>query len=386
MTRGFPHLSLARWPFHVVPQPELCTYIAAHEQLRTDVDHLIDALSRRDTSSIHLFWSWYGAGKTHSLYYMANRAAELNKTASTTVLHTVYSEFPRAARTFRDLYRSFMVGLDTDLLIESLLELYTSENVKRFEREWFIASPDLGNALKVLVTGTTQDQVAAIRWLQGEQLPVAELRKLGISQKITSAEEVIRIFSTLVRILDTSAKCQGRPGARVIWLLDEFQRIERSTRATREEINTGLHSMFNSCPSAFTLVLSFSGKPNPQRLPSWFSDELRDRIGRTKVMLFPPLVPDTALSFVKDVLSEARDGSARPKSHYFPFTKKTCQAIIAEVAKKEELKPRAIMHAFNAVLDEADRLIESGEMTAISVEFADKVLSEYLVLSQEEKD
>lgn len=385
MSLGFPHLALDRWPFQVVPQPELCTYIAARKRLRTDVDDLISALSRRETSSIHLFWSWYGAGKTHTLYYIANRARQTSTTPFVTKLHAVYCEFPKAARSFLDVYRSLMVGLDTDVLIESLLEVYTSNDAERFERELFLASPDLGNALKVLVTGEPQDQVIALRWLRAEPLPVSEFRKVGISQKVSSAEEATRIFAALVKVLNAGAKCQNRHGARVIWLLDEFQRIDRTGRSTMDEINTGLHSLFNSCPAGFSLVLSFSGQPNPNGLPSWFSQELRDRIGRTKVMVLPPLVPDEALDFVKDVLAHARDHAAKPRSEYFPFTKKTCQAIIAEIAKQEELKPRAIMHAFNAVLEEADRRIEGGEMTAIPVEFAKEVLSEFLVLREEKE-
>jgi len=73
MSESYGHLGLRRWPFPVVPQREHCTFIAAREHLRKDVDGLIDTLSRRDTSSIHLFWSWFGAGKTHTLFYVANR-------------------------------------------------------------------------------------------------------------------------------------------------------------------------------------------------------------------------------------------------------------------------------------------------------------------------
>lgn len=80
------------------------------------------------------------------------------------------------------------IELDTDLLVESLLEVYTSNDAARFEREMFLASSDLGNALKVLVTGEPQDQVIAIRWLRAEPLPVSEFRKVGITQKVSSAE------------------------------------------------------------------------------------------------------------------------------------------------------------------------------------------------------
>ena len=62
MIRAYPHLKLTRWPFPVVPDPDYCTFLAARSLLRDDVHDLLNALARRDTSSIHLFWAWFGAG------------------------------------------------------------------------------------------------------------------------------------------------------------------------------------------------------------------------------------------------------------------------------------------------------------------------------------
>jgi hypothetical protein len=43
------------------------------------------------------------------------------------------------------------------------------------------------------------------------------------------------------------------------------------------------------------------------------------------------------------------------------------------------------MHAFNAVLQDADPKIESGEIESISPEFARHALAEYAVLSDNEE-
>lgn len=203
-------------------------------------------------------------------------------------MYPVYSEFPKATRSFLDLYRSFVTELNIDILIDAFLEICTSKDSERLRRDMIHASPDLVNALQVMATGESQNQVTAMRWLRAESLPVSEFRNVGISQKVNSSEEVMRIMSALIEMLTVAARCQGYPGCRVIWLIDEFQRIERMGSRTIDEINTGLHSTFNSCPNGLSLFLSFSDKPESNSLPKWFSRELRDRIGRTKVMILPP--------------------------------------------------------------------------------------------------
>jgi len=161
--------------------------------------------------------------------------------------------------------------LDADILINAFLEICTSPDSERLQKQMTLASPDLVNALQVMAVGEKQNQVTAVRWLRAESLPISEFRKVGISQKISSSEEATRILSALIRMLMVSAQCQGRSGARVIWLLDEFQRIERTGARTLEEINTGLHSTFNACPNGLSLFLSFSGRPQSNSLPPWFS-------------------------------------------------------------------------------------------------------------------
>jgi len=385
MARQYYHLRLVRWPFPIVPDREYCTFIADRHQLQSDISTLLTTLSRRDTSSIHLFWAWYGTGKTHSLFYLANQAIEFNKHANNILLYTVYSEFPKAARSFLDLYRSFMANFDIDVLINAFLEISTCEDSHRLRQSLMLASPDLANALQVMAMGTPSDQVISMRWLRAESLPVSEFRKVGISQKISTTEETIRILGALIRLLIIAAVSEGRPGCRVMWMLDEYQRIEKGGARIRDEINTGLHSTFNNCPKGLSLFLSFSGKPQQNGLPPWFSPELRDRIGRTKVIILPPMLPQEALVFVKDILIQHRVTEYAQNSPYFPFSEECCKAIIEEIQKKDELKPRSIMHAFNAVLQEADPLIEVGEMDVVSPEFAHRVLADYIILKDNEE-
>ena len=368
------HLCLQRWPFVVVPEPAFCDFIAGREQLREDIEKLLRNLSRQNASSIHPIWSWFGAGKTHTLYYLSNRATQLHREGKSH-LQTIYSEFPRNPRSFVDVYKSFALQLDREVLSEAYLEICTSFESAHLERDLQRISSDLVSALRVLVIGNPIDQDVVMRWLRAEALPAAECRRLGISKRIASSEESSRILIALVRMFGLSANPQNQISTRLIWLIDELQRIERVPPRVRDEINTGLHSTFNACPTGFSMILSFSGRPK-ETLPQWFSPELKDRIGRTKVMILPPLQINDALKFIRDVLAHARAPDSRNVDPYFPFQEQTCRLIIEDIEKNDELKPRAIMQAFNAVLLEADQKIEVKEMNVIPPEFAKNVLAE----------
>lgn len=252
------HLCLRRWPFVVVPEPAQCDFIADREQFRDDLETLLRNLSRQNASSIHPIWSWFGAGKTHTLFYLSNRAARIHREGRSH-LRTIYSEFPRNPRSFVDVYRSFALRLDREALSEAYLEICTSTEAVRLERDLINASSDLVSALKVLVIGEPADQELATRWLRADHLPVADCRKLGISKRIASSEESSQILIGLVRMFGLSASSQNQVNSRLVWLLDELQRIDQLPTRVRDEINTGLHSTFNACPNGFSMILSFSG-------------------------------------------------------------------------------------------------------------------------------
>jgi hypothetical protein len=242
--------------------------------------------------------------------------------------------------------------------------MHTGASAEASHRKLQLRSPDLAAALHLLATGDAERRLLAARWLRGEALPASRLRSIGVSKRIDSAEEAVRILAALADLLNEAARSRGRAGARLIWILDEFQRIDECSGKVKEEINAGLRAAFNACPYGLSLFISFSG--NPQKgLPSWFGRELRDRIGRTKIFVLPPMRSDEALTFVSDVLHHFRPAGFDRSEPCFPFTQEAVQAILAETAKTSELRPRAIMHAMSAVLEEADGLIERGELARI---------------------
>src|SRR5207253_1478419 len=116
----YPHLGLRDWPFRIVPEPEFCDFLADRLTLRKDIEEFLSSLETRPTSEIQLIWSWYGAGKTHTLYYLANQCVEKHQR-----LLPVYTELPRDAKGFVDLYRSTIAQIPTELVIDAFLEYST---------------------------------------------------------------------------------------------------------------------------------------------------------------------------------------------------------------------------------------------------------------------
>ncbi len=288
MDNFYKHLGLTDWPFTVVPRPEHCTFIAGRDLLRDDIASLLRALSRRDTSSIHTFWSSLGAGKTHSLFFLENEAKQLALTSSPIPPLPIYTEFPKGARSFKELYRAFAATMDINLLVNAFLEVITSPQGGQFQQNLLFTNPDLEAALRALVMDDGEKKAIAFRWLRGDVLPVNEFRKAGISQKIASTEQAMQVLSVLIRLLYDASRLRGNQGFRVVWLIDEFQRVDRTGRQVVLDVNAGLHSLFNAVPTGLTLIISFTGPPDSKRLPNYFSPELRDRIGASRVLILPP--------------------------------------------------------------------------------------------------
>ncbi len=385
MTTFLEHLRLIAWPFSIVPRPQYCDYLAGRSQLTNDISALVRGWSRRDTSSIHLLWSWLGAGKTHSLFFLMKQCAAIEE-HSHIELWPVYAEFPKRARGFLDLYQYALAQLDIRVLADAYLEAMTSPEWSSRFGALSQTLPDLVAAFRNIVMGSAPEQTTALRWLRGDALALGEFRRLGISQRISTADQAVQVFSAIVEICDMAARSRGKQGFRLVWILDEFQRISKCPSSVAREINAGLHSLFNACPIGLSIVLSFSGPPDAKKLPNWIGPELRNRIGATKVMILPPFQQGEAIEFIAEVLAHFRSPDHPPSSRFFPFTKEATEYVVGFLAKRSELRPRILMHAMNAILEAADPQLEKKTLTSIDRDFSEAVLRDYIIAAEFEED
>jgi len=319
-------------------------------------------------------WAWRGAGKSHSLMFMAHRCRSDFKG-----LLPVFTEFAEKVTSFRDLYRVFTSQLDYELVKECFLEVVTNPSTTAAQKELTIASPDLDNAMKILCIGTDRQQNTVIRWLRGEEVLLRELREVGIGQRIASADDAVKVLVWLIRLMSMAYSLSDSVSlGRILWIIDEFQLIGDCREHVQKEINRCLVRIWKSCPNSFSLFLSFTGRPE-KTFPSWVSKDLADIIGIEKVIVLPPLQDQEAEIFVQDLFKRFRLAPSAV-SPYFPFEEDAVKALLSKIRKaRGEIKPRSIMQYFNAVLENADLPIQEGTMKTISADFALNCLKERIL-------
>jgi hypothetical protein len=367
----YPHLGLKEWPFRIVPEPEFCDFIADRHTLRKDVEDLLCSLENRPTSDIQLIWSWYGAGKTHTVYYLANQCSEKHGR-----LLPIYTELPREAKGFVDLYRVAISQFAVEKVIDAFLEFTTRPPGKTtFTRT---LDPDLGSALTQAAVGDKRIQMLLGQWLLGNPLTQSSLRELGVGARPNTTEKCAVVLADLVWLLAPRNPAAGEVTLqRVIWIVDEVQRVEELPPAARRSVLSGLVGVFNRCPTGLTMLMSYTGTPKEGSLPDWITEDLKDRIGLERPMLLPPLRSDEAMVLIRELLARFRLPEAAHLGAFHPFEESAIEALVRALSKKNDLKPRNIMEALDASLRHLEPGIRSGAGTTIGLTALKESLSRF---------
>jgi hypothetical protein len=367
----YPHLGLKEWPFRIVPEPEFCDFIADRLTLRKDVEDLLCSLENRPTSDIQLIWSWYGAGKTHTVYYLANQCGEKHRR-----LLPLYTELPREAKGFGDLYRAAISQIPVGRVIDAFLEFTTRPPAKvTFTRSM---DPDLSAALTQAALGDKPIQVLLGQWLLGNPLPQSSLRELGVGARPSSTEKCAVVLADVVWLLAPRNPSAGEvPLQRVIWIIDEVQRVEELPAAARRSVLSGIVGVFNRCPTGLTMLMSYTGTPKEGSLPDWITEDLKDRIGLERPMLLPPLRSDEAMLLVRELLAHFRLPEAAHLGAFHPFEESAIEALVKALAKQDDLKPRSIMEALDASLRHLEPAIRSSAGATIGLPALKESLSRF---------
>jgi hypothetical protein len=370
----YSHLGLQDWPFRIVPEPEFCDFLADRVALRKDIERFLSALETRPTSEIQLIWSWYGAGKTHTLYYLANQCIETHRR-----LLPLYIELPRDAKGFVDLYRSTISQIPTEAIIDAFLEYSTRPAGKSAFRH--MLDPDLSAALTQAAVGDRPVQVLLGQWLLGNALPQASHRQLGVGTRINTTEKCAVVLADVISLLTPrsgipTSQLSGLP-LRIIWILDEVQRVEDLPGVAQKSVLSGLVGVFNRCPTGLTVFLSYTGAPQEKGLPAWIPPDLKDRIGLERPMLLPPLSSDDALLLVRELLEHFRLPGPPPTNPYHPFERHSIEVLIRALEKGDDLKPRRLMEALDASLRYSEPNLRSGAITTVGVDILKESLSSF---------
>lgn len=360
----YEHLFLKDWPFSLVPSDERALVWADRAQLREGVTRALRRMNRVTATSLLLLWADFGAGKTHTLKYLEAACRRDHQG-----LLPGYSALPKGLKSFLDLYREIVAGLDAALLGRLLTERCAGRSFDKVVYEDMHRLPDLGFALRAIHQGSERDKAIALQWLRavpGQSM--AQLRTVGVGRKIQTTDDAIAALTTICRLVAGSDQYH-----RIVILIDEFQRASQVAPKILAEINAGLHTLYNSCPDGLSLVLSFSCG-SVAHLELMLSPELLDRAPLTDPLTMPEMTRDDGVSFVTDLLAAYRLDGAPTAT--FPYTPAALEAVVDHIQSSRSLtlKPRTLMKVMDEVTLEADEAIELGRLTSIDEQYVRSVL------------
>jgi len=211
-------------------------------------------------------------------------------------------------------------------------------------------------------------------------MPRSSLIQLGVGARITTTEQCSSTLAGIVALLAPTSQGERPEIAerkRIVWIIDEVQRVEEVSAAAQRSLLSGLVGVFNRCPTGLTLLLAYSGEPKEKGLPEWIPADLADRIGLEKPMLLPPLRSDEGRVFVHDLLAHFRLPEAEDRGEYFPFEPEAIEALVDALVKKGDLKPRTLMQFLDASLRDLEPRLRDGAIASITVNDLQEALKEH---------
>lgn len=337
----YEHLNLKGWPFQTVPDEDFATIWAGRRETKQQLDRLLWKMQFTPKSSLHLLWANFGMGKTHTLLHLRHLARQTRGK-----LIPVYTVMPRRSRGFLDLYRVVVTELPFQFLGEQLIKVGSGYPESLTLHPMFRRSPGIVNAILAIRSGETEKATTGRQWLMGQPgLLARDLRTVGVTYRIRTPEDALNSLAALTRLATYGANTS----AKLVLMIDEFQRIGELQPRIMNEVNAGLHSYFNEHPTGLELLLSFSfgRKENVEYL---LSGELKSRAEPQTISL--DILGETeAQEFIRDLLAKFR--LHQDARWAYPFSPEAVRTLVEHIARNKALTPRRLMLHANHVLLES---------------------------------
>lgn len=338
-------------PFIVTADPDVARFWAGRPNVLRRLNRMLNGLKRRPDSTLDVIWANYGAGKSHTLYYLASQIEDQNPSNICVVV-----EILQQVRNFMDLYRRVMAGMP----IERIAEVLISEEVN-------IGRDDLSKALRIIKHGGGTEKITALQWLKGERPHLKILKDLtGIPARIEDGAMAGDVLSSLISAM-------GSAGMRFCLMLDEFERTDSLPDKVKSQIHSTLRTLISANPLHLSLYLTISSKME-QTAMDILPDELKTIMGMRPTISLPEMDKDEAYNFVKEKFFFLRP-EGFSDDPLAPFGREVVLETIDTVARANgvNLTPRNILLALGYLYDE---MPPEDNGTEMSVEEARELLSE----------
>lgn len=350
----YEHLNLNAWPFQVVPDPQFATVWAGRPETKQELERLLWKMQFAPKSSLHLLWANFGMGKTHTLLHLRHLCQHTEG-----ALVPVYAVMAKRARGFLEVYRAIASELPYRFLGDQLVKVGNSYSGSLQLHALFSRSPGVVNAILAIRSGDAERGTIARQWLLGQPgLLARHLRAVDVSYRIKTPEDGISALSVLTGL----ATFGSDPPAKLVIMLDEYQRIGELKPRAMNEINASLHTYYNEHPKGLELILSFAfGRE--ENVAYLLSDELKSRAEPQGIRL-DVLSKAEAMDFLRDLLEQFR---IRDDGRWaYPFSPEALEVLVDYIATRKRLTPRRLMLYANHVLQESQACSDSettGPMT-----------------------
>ena len=314
------------WPFAIVPGAGEVVW-ADRDSLKQQIARLGQRLSRHSAVSLHLLWADFGAGKTHTLLYLKQQAER----GQYGPIIPFYCALPKGCRDFIDIYRAIVRNIPIQLIRDAYMQATQAVGRVSLDSTLGAISPNLPRCIQAIAIGADSHQRVALAWLHAEVgLPTRELHALSIIGRLRSTDDAMAVLCGIVRLFNLAGR------KRVLFMVDEFQRVEVLRKQQQDDINAGLHGFFNACPSGMSLLLSFSFGLE-ENIRHFLNRELLSRVDPLRLSI-PAMSDQDGITFLNDVITQARNDSAP-----WPVANQVIPAIVAGVAANFKLTPRRLL-------------------------------------------
>lgn len=357
-------LNLRAWPFQTVPDNDFAKVWAGRRATKDLINGLLRRMQISPKSSLRLLWAHFGMGKTHTLLHIKHLCSQTGST-----LIPIYAVMPNRPASFLDIYRAIVSELPYEFLGEQLVKVGYQAPGGVALHPMFARTPGLVNALLAMRSGEIERITAARQWLSAQPgLGARELRTINVTYRIKTAEDAIQALTALTKLATFNAKTP----AKLVVLLDEYQRIEELKKSTRAEINAGMHGYFNENPSGLEMYLSFSfGRQD--NVGYLLSGELKSRAALETLNL-DVLSKAEALEFLRQLLETFR---LKPEGNWaYPFSPEALESMVEHIARSKVLTPRRLMLYGDHILQQSIILRTNDPSSEITTQMVQRWLSD----------
>jgi hypothetical protein len=310
-------------PFTLTATPQAAKVWCARPDGLKRVRRIIAGIRADSNSALELIWANFGSGKTHVLYFISNQLQTNGVRAAVS-----YVELSERVRSFMDLYKLIVGGLDLDLL-------FADVNPTKLE------GID-GNLMKMVSLrkfGNQEERELSSRWIRAEKVDLRELRRLSnVTVRIEDERQALDILRGLISL---SALCD-KP---VVLLIDEFQRMAVIPERARASVMSAIRTLFNQNPSGLTVVVAVTSGVE-QTAMALLPQELKTILGPRPTISLPEMSKDEAIEFCKERLAAYRP-VGYVGDEFGPFGAEPTQAMVGIMAEEASVRltPRNIIHA-----------------------------------------